>query len=438
MRVGFIYPHWRFNGGNGRLTDALSVIARELTTRLAAMDYHVTLHPPRRFGEPAEEVHDGVRYHRVPVIADRILARLKVVDKVRPRNPLRPFRISTLYYPRYVRRVVEDLRHAGCDVAHLFTVFHFAPLIRSRCPNTKIVLHMQDHSLVERDPSIVAGHLTHVDRIIGCSEHVTGAIREAFPHVAERCITLHNGVDVQMFSPGKPPSGGRPRLLYVGRLSPEKGPHVLLEALSRLPRSQRDLELEVVGPRALAPADFVDPLDRDPLCRPIRLLYRDRKSYARALERAASRLAPGTVAFRGPVHHGDLVGHYRRANIFVFPSVWHEPFGIPVIEAMAAGVPVIASRGGGLPELVDDGTTGLLVQRGGVAHLASAIQHLLDDPARRATMGCAARERAVQRFSWDDLAGRLAEIYDDLSGGPAPAGRPLSHGDVPLRVGAGP
>jgi glycosyltransferase involved in cell wall biosynthesis len=96
----------------------------------------------------------------------------------------------------------------------------------------------------------------------------------------------------------------------------------------------------------------------------------------------------------------------------VFPSVWHEPFGIPLIEAMAAGLPVITTRGGAASEIVVDGETGLLVERGDVGSLVSALCTLLRDPDLRRQMGRAGRERAARLFTWNHAVAKLDRLYE--------------------------
>src|SRR6185312_12150781 len=118
------------------------------------------------------------------------------------------------------------------------------------------------------------------------------------------------------------------------------------------------------------------------------------------------------------------------AGIFVFPSLWHEPFGIPVIEAMASGLPVVATRAGALPEIVVDGETGILVERGDHEGLAAAISRLLADARLRERMGNAGRERVRQLFTWERAVSRLEELYDGVVHGsaPRPAGaRQVAH-----------
>jgi glycosyltransferase involved in cell wall biosynthesis len=88
-----------------------------------------------------------------------------------------------------------------------------------------------------------------------------------------------------------------------------------------------------------------------------------------------------------------------------------EPFGLPVVEAMASGLPVVASRAGGIADTVVDGVTGRLVERGDVAALANALREVLTNDEARERMSKAARAVAEERFSWDKSAERLEEIY---------------------------
>lgn len=156
-----------------------------------------------------------------------------------------------------------------------------------------------------------------------------------------------------------------PEVLYVGRLSPEKGLLELLEAAS-------SLNLVVAGDGPL----------------------RDR--------------VPDALGF---VPHARLAALYSRAAVAVFPSR-REGFGVACLEAMAHGVPVVASAVGGLLDLVVDGQTGVLVPPGDVQALRSALEQLLADPELRRQLGEAARERARSEFSWERTVGRTRSAYE--------------------------
>jgi glycosyltransferase involved in cell wall biosynthesis len=104
---------------------------------------------------------------------------------------------------------------------------------------------------------------------------------------------------------------------------------------------------------------------------------------------------------------------WRHAGIGLVPSLAPEPFGLVAVEAMCSGVPVVASRIGALPSIVDDGTTGFLVEPGNTAELLAAIRRLDDDPALRRAMGAAGVAHA-EKFSAQTVARRYEEHYRGL------------------------
>jgi glycosyltransferase involved in cell wall biosynthesis len=153
-------------------------------------------------------------------------------------------------------------------------------------------------------------------------------------------------------------------------------------------------------------------LSNDPKITDLSQFYRG--SYQSLLQTKVIPDIAGKVFFKGAVPHHQLVEHYGKADVFVFPSVWDEPSGNPPIEAMAAGVPVVSTRTGGTPEYVADGKTGLLVEPGNAGALAEAILRLLTDEDLRTTIGKAARNRAVEVFSYKRLAENLLCEYQNI------------------------
>jgi glycosyltransferase involved in cell wall biosynthesis len=121
---------------------------------------------------------------------------------------------------------------------------------------------------------------------------------------------------------------------------------------------------------------------------------------------------PNVVVLKNWPNHA-IMEAWRRSMVALVPSIWPEPFGIVVIEAMASGRPVIASHIGGIPDIVVDGETGLLVPPGDSEALRSAIQHLLADPELRERMGQAAKRKASE-FQASAVVPHIEQVYSEL------------------------
>lgn len=187
-------------------------------------------------------------------------------------------------------------------------------------------------------------------------------------------------------------SAEAPVLVAAGRLSPEKGHRVVLEATRRLLRKGNFPHL--------------------------RLLIIGEGDLRRELAAEAGRLGLGrSVIFTGFLL--DVVPALRAADVCVLPSL-KEGLSLSVVEAMAAGKPVVASRVGGLPEVVLPGETGLLVPPGDPEKLAAALHHLLTQPEAARQMGEAGRLRAAECFNLEDMVTRTEEVYWEALGSSRP------------------
>jgi glycosyltransferase involved in cell wall biosynthesis/SAM-dependent methyltransferase len=173
-----------------------------------------------------------------------------------------------------------------------------------------------------------------------------------------------NGVDTDRFAPPRERPPGR-RVIYVGRLEPEKNLERLIDALGRLPTPAR---LTVIG---------------------------DGSRRAQLERRAA--LVGVEVEFRGVVPHGELPAHFHGASVFVLPSLT-EGHPKALIEAMACGLACTASARGGILTLIDDGVTGLLFDPESVDAMTRAIEYALTDLELARRLGAAARAVVVARY----------------------------------------
>jgi glycosyltransferase involved in cell wall biosynthesis len=398
--------------------NSLGIFVYEVARRLARRhEVIVYLYEGRwRFGETQS---DGLRYRFVPVKVDRKLTRW--VEKLgRSNDPRRPAFARSSAHAAYAHHIAADARRLGADVIHVLNYTQFLPIIRRKNPQARLVLHMQCEWLSQLDAEWMRPRAAAADRVLGCADFVAEQARKALPEFAERCGFLFNGADAEKFTPdGAGPRadvGDAPRLLFVARVSPEKGVHVLLEAFRKVRERYPNARLDVVGALSAAPREFNVDLSADPRTRQLARFYEG--DYVQQMKAAAGE----GVHFTGNLPYAELVSLYRQADVFVFPSVWHEPFGMPNIEAMACGVPVVSTRGGGIPEVVLDGQTGLLVERGNPDELAAAILRLLGDYELRQRFSLAGRTRVEERFSWDRIARDLEDEYRRLLGKGAPAG----------------
>ncbi len=410
MKIAFVHQPIGGVIEPGRHADSLTILVYEIARRLAA-SCEVIVYDRRGPGQTEVEMREGIQYRRLSPLFndDRLLPYLTRLSRFR--NPRRPLFASNWYHRSYINRIARDLRQQRCDFVFEQTMPQYPSMIRKQNPTARIALNMQCEWLNQLDRRMISRQLEAVDLVLGCSDYITQQVRAALPEHAGRCRTLLNGCDVNRFQSMRASDSGPKRLLFMGRVSPEKGVHVLIEAFRQVAERYPEAELDVVGPEGVADRSFIVDISNDHRVRELSRYYGS--SYLAALKKAVPPTLVGRVRFSGVVPHEQTPKYYAEASAFVCPSVC-EAFGLPVIEAMASGLPVIASSTGGIPELVTHGKTGLLVPPNDPQALASAISRLLDDPDLCRRMAQAGRERVVSKFSWervvDDLSGYLREF----------------------------
>jgi glycosyltransferase involved in cell wall biosynthesis len=172
---------------------------------------------------------------------------------------------------------------------------------------------------------------------------------------------------------------GNGYVLFVGRLSSEKGCWTLIRAFERLP--QVLLKIMGTGPLEKELRDYV------------------REKGIRNVE---------FLGFKTGVEKWEIL---RNSLCLVLPSEWYENFPVTVLEAFMACKPVVAARLGGLPYIVEEGKSGLLFEAGNVGELAQRIQSLVDQPAEAARMGECARQLSETKYGPEQGYRNLMEIF---------------------------
>jgi glycosyltransferase involved in cell wall biosynthesis len=410
---------------------SVAIVNWELA-RCLARRHEVIVYAPGVRGQARRERWGAIEIRRIRFVAAQLHKAVQLL--VGRFGGGDPYFTSRLYYREYFSQVARDLASSRPDIVHLPNQMQFATLFKRALPGVKVVTHVHQDELAQLDVGLLRRDMADVDAVATVSEFVTARARARLPEMAARIHTIGNGVDVLRFRPAvrarDPGLRGLRRhplrLLYVGRIAPDKGVHLLTETVDRLIREGVNLELTLIGKPGLMPYDLLSQLLRDdaPALAAVQPFYgrslrswlakeilRRGRSYGNAVRARLSPAAAARTRFLGTVSLRALVRAYRAADLVVLPSIWQESYGLPVAEAMACGVPVLASASGGVPELIDDGTTGTLVPRLDTDALARAVREMSADPARLREMGHAARARAERVLTWTHSAERLEALY---------------------------
>jgi alpha-maltose-1-phosphate synthase len=244
--------------------------------------------------------------------------------------------------------------------------------------------------------------------VIAVSNGMRADVLATYPSVdPARVHVIRNGIDTDQYAPDEGTDvlaahdidPARPTVVYVGRITRQKGLPVLLRAAELL-----DPEVQLV--LCAGQADTAE-------------LNAEVTSLVEYLRATRS----GVIGLNEMLPKAHVIQILSHATVFACPSLY-EPLGIVNLEAMACGTPVVASNVGGIPEVVSDAQTGFLVPPGAPDLLAAAISSLVTDPARAAAMGQLGRQRVAAEFSWASVAAQTAALYTELTRTPPPAPAP--------------
>ena len=374
MKVGIVVPYsWSYWGA---VPEHAELQAESLRRRGIETRTIIGHDPPGSFTRVLHPRHG--RHGRPP--ADVIPVGRSVIV---PANGALP---NIVLSPSSVPRIKRALREERFDVLHLHEpmtpAICVATLAWAPCP-VVATFHASGELGWLKGGKLVWGFLLdRIDHRIAVSEAARDSVSRYFPADYE---LIPNGVLI----PPEVNAGGREhRVVFVGRHDPRKGMPVLLRAWPKIHR-RTGARLRIVG--------------ADPLM--VRL--------------ALSRLHRADAAVEGVDALGflsqeDLTEELLSAKALVAPSLGGESFGMVLTRAFACATPVVASDITGYRDVMTD-ETGLLVPPGDPDALANAVVALLEDEPGRRRLGEAARGLAQERYSWDDIAGRLAAIYEGLA-----------------------
>jgi glycogen(starch) synthase len=234
----------------------------------------------------------------------------------------------------------------------------------------------------------------HAAAVLANSEFIRQELIQAYRVPKDKITVVGCGVNPESFRTESDAqlfktvlcSAHEPLVAFVGRLTPTKGPHVLLEAVPR-----------VLGLRPET-----------------RFVFAGDGQMREGLESRARELGlEGTVRFVGHLRGQVLATFYRAADLVVVPSLY-EPFGMVALEAAVCGTPVLVAGTGGLSEILVDGVTGITVPPNDPEALARGIVHLLHNLHLGRELAAHADARVREQYRWEDVARRTMAVYERL------------------------
>ncbi|WP_347550687.1 glycosyltransferase family 4 protein [Pseudalkalibacillus hwajinpoensis] len=314
-------------------------------------------------------------------------------------------RVSRLNYIQNVAAKLAKL--PPFDVIHVFNRPKAIPVYRDASPESQFVLSLHNEMFAEKKLSDEEGHLAvqAVCSIMTVSEYIRGTVIQRFPDAAAKTHVVYSGVDLAKFEPkwtergqeinsqlkNKNGLSGQKVILFIGRLSRTKGPHLLIQALPNVLERFPNTVLVICGGKW-----FSDNRPND---------------YVRKLHNMAKPLGEH-VRFTQYVPHDKIPYSYLLGDVFVCSSQWQEPLARVHYEAMAAGIPLITTKRGGNAEVITHMHNGIVLKNyANPANFAAAICDMFDHPDKAMEFSLNGRAFVESNHQFCHVAERLETIY---------------------------
>lgn len=294
----------------------------------------------------------------------------------------------------YFEKVYADLKKKDFDYIIIENGAGLAYKLSQR-GYRNLILHMHNEVRPERSQyhEVVFGSFT---KIITVSDYIKQKAAAFYP--IEKIHTVHNGIDLQNFSRKKEPTVSRQDLgfsvndfvmVYNGRINPEKGVSELIEAMLQL-KDHTNIKLMIIGGSFFGNTNNED-------------------TFVRSLKDKANKIKD-RITFTGFIPYKNMPDYLQLADIAVLPSMWEEPFGLTIAEALAVGLPLITTQSGGIPEICE-GVATIVDRKDIVNNLTNAIIDLYKHPDKRKQMSEDSIKRA-KLFDKDIYAKKFFEALD--------------------------
>ncbi|MEX2414947.1 MAG: glycosyltransferase family 4 protein [Paenibacillaceae bacterium] len=331
---------------------------------------------------PEREIHNGIEYIRIP------------------REDYN-FEVAKELSKRYHRKQSYEL-------IHVFNRPRDILLYKSAMPDSRFIVSLHNEMFKESKISEEMGKLVikAVDGIMSISNYIGHTIISRFPAARTKVRTIYSGINLNIYKPVWAEEAQSTRnelrrqygvaqkkvILFVGRLSQVKGPHILIQAMEQVIQEHDDAILLIIGSKWFSDNGM--------------------DAYTLSLRRLAQSLGEDRVIFTNFIAPSEIPSHFLLGDIFVCSSQWQEPLARVHYEAMGAGLPIITTHRGGNAEVIRAGENGIVIDDYSNPQAWSAvISYLLSNPAEAMKLARAGRAIADKNFGFEHAAGRLENLY---------------------------
>ena len=298
----------------------------------------------------------------------------------------------------YFERIYADLRKRDFDCIILENSPGHAYKLSQR-GYKNIVLHL-NNDLLNSQSRFHDAIFNGLTKILTCSDYIRDRVSTISPD--SKIQTLYNAIDISKFTHDVTSRASRQTMgltdndfvvVYSGRVNKDKGVAELIDAMLLL-HDKPNIKLMIIGGTFYGNAGNED-------------------AFVRSLKEKADKIK-GNIVFTGFIPYSDVPAYLHLADIAALPSMWDEPFGLTIVEAMAAGLPLVTTRSGGIPEICE-GVATIVDRENIVDNLAKAILDLYEHSEKRKQMVISSLERA-RFFDKGEYSEKIFAAINELDG----------------------
>ncbi|MBN2440488.1 MAG: glycosyltransferase family 4 protein [Spirochaetales bacterium] len=376
---------------------AVETWVHEISKHFKLDNYEISI-----FSRPTTATDTDITYHYIRwSTMDRVFNKIK--NRCSKKNPLRHIaKIQNVY--AYSNKISRILKKKSFDIIYIHNEPNLINTLKFP-KGSRVVLHMHNNHLCDRALRFFYKKtIKKTDKVIFVSQFLRNEAEKIFPQYKNKFTTIYNGTDTELFKPYDRSNinellsmikfdNNCKYILYTGRLNHDKGVHILIEAFKIVNKMREDLKLIICGTS----------------------WFKNEKKdkYTRHLEKIASPVKD-SIIFTGFLSHDLLCYLYSAVDIFVFPALWQEPFGLVLIEAMAAETFVIASNVGAIPEIFRNEDPNTLFPSGNITELVKKLIYYLDNGEIRKQMAKALRHNVINNFTWEKVYNNVTSTFEEL------------------------